>query len=546
MPYPVVFLPGNVVQPQAGPGQGMFVRRLELLELSGLSDVVGGGDIVARTPDPQARRFEYKKFLQRDLAKYDKGEPLHSTPSLAQFMALVEGLVYGHLTLKMYDLHDVNFDVPNRLRYLTVLSNRLGRVLGGTDPEVLVFSAANAADFSDLELANNQTRDSDGVQAQELLRGFKENLQTRGWWHPDHILWMKLLDHLFFTTTPMGPINLDALKNGWKQVGPVTLKVDINASSAQYRSLYLPVYESGYRDRGLRALSGVVAPTTGGLQLMVNNQVVGKILMPNPGAAGVQSTIRLGAGNLVLQDSVDLAAPIRINYDQLRPHLQSLVTFLRTVPNPVQHVAQDSPFEYPDAIRIPIQHDGFIALDGLRGTSTGGFSERFIERMKGKRIINVSPLSEGNTPPCLIQNQLIHCFADTRQGAVVFYVEEYQGQSVEELRLLGYILWSVFDKNAEVDENQRAVVMRGRPVLDFSGDRFEIRTNLHCEWPNPRVKAATLQRLVGVLEDGGVPLLFRESVKYWINAGFSHPIQPLVSTPSPINIGPYRWFINNI
>src|SRR5690348_8168532 len=278
MPYPVAFLPGDVVQPQAAGGQGLFVKRLELLELSALSDVVGGGDIVARTPDPQARRFEYKKFLQRDLAKHDHGESLHSTQSLAQFMALVEGLIYGQLTFKTYDLHEFNFAVPAPLRYLTVLSNKLGRVLGGTDPEVLVFSAANAVDFADLEVANNEVRDKDGVQARELLRGFKENLQTRGLWHPDHILWMKLLDRLFFYDPPIAPVNLDTLRNGWRQVGPVTLRVNINAGSAQYSSLYLPVYENGYRDRALRALSGVVAPATGSLQLMVNNQDAGKIL----------------------------------------------------------------------------------------------------------------------------------------------------------------------------------------------------------------------------------------------------------------------------
>lgn len=545
MPYPVAFLPGNVVQPQAGGGQGLFVKRLELRELSALSDVVGGGDIAARTPDPQARRFEFKKFLLRDITKHDQGEPLHSTPSLAQFMALVEGVVYGHLIFKTYDLHEFNFTVPTPLRYLTVLSNKLGRVLGGTDPEVLVFSAANAADFLDLELANTQSRDVDGVHARELLRGFKENLQTRGLWHPHHIVWMRLLDRLFFRDPPMAPVTLDTLRNGWRQVGPVTLRTNVNAGSAQYHSLYLPVYENGYRDRALRALSGVVAPATGSLQLMVGNQVVGKILMPHPSAAGIQSPIQRGAGNLALQDRID-SVPIQINYDQLRPHLQNLVTPLRTVPNPVQQVAQDAPFEYPDAIRIPIQYDGFIALDGLRGTSTGGFSQRFIERMKGKRIINISPLSQADIPPCIIQNTNIHCFADTRQDNVTFYVEEYQGIAVEELRLLGYILWSVFDKSAEVDDTQKIVMMRGKAVLDFSGDRFEIKTNLQCEWPNPRVKAATLQRLVGVLANNQVPLLFRECVKYWIDTGFNQSIQPLVSTPSQINIGPYRWFINNI
>lgn len=548
MTFPAVFLPGNIVQPQAGAGQGLSVRRLEYLELNALTEAVGGGDIVARTPDPLARRYEYKKFLRRDLPRYEGGEPLQATQSLAQFKDLVEGIIFGHLTPRTYDLRGFNFAVPNHLRYLTVFSNRQGRVVGGADPDTLVFSAANApeTDFADLRLANNGSRGGhDGVHALELLRGFKENLQARNSWHPDHILWMRLLDRLFFEAAPAAPVNLEALREGWRQVGPVTLRVSVDAGVLQHRPLYLPMYEGGYLNKALRALSGEVAPVPGGLQLTVNGRAAGRIMMPSPGAAGDQAPLLLGAGNLVLQDTGE-TAPARINYDQLRPHLQSLVTQLRATPNPVQHVAREAPFDYPDVIRVPIQHDGFLGLDGLRGTDSGGFSERFLERMRGKRVLNVTPLSEGDAPPCLVKNQGIHCFADDHGGGVVYYVEEYQGERVEELRLLGYILWSVFDKGAEVDGERKAVVMRGKPVLEFSGNRFQIKGGLQCEWPNPRVKAATLQRLVGVLNDSKVPKLFRESVNHWIEAGFNQPIEPLISSPSPVEIGPYRWYVNNI
>lgn len=544
MPFPVVFLPGNVVQPQAGSAEGMSVKKLEYVELSTLSDVVGGGDMVARTPDPQGRRFEYKRFLRRDLAKYERGEPLHSAPSLTHFKALVEGLIYGHLTLKTYDLRVFNFTIPNELRYLNVILDRRGRVVGGTDPEILVFSAAT--DLGDLELANNQSRTNpDGVQAEELLRGFKENLQARGLWDPNHILWMRLLDRLFFAAAPLAAVDLDVLRTGWRQVGPVMLRVSINAGVTQYKPFYLPTYEAGYLKKAVTALSGDVAPTLGAIQLMVRNRAVGKIIMPNPAAVGDQSPRLLGAGNLLLDDIVE-EIPSRINYEQLRPYLQRLVTSLRAVPNPVQHVAQEAPFDFPDAIRIPIQHDGFIALDGLKGTTAGEFSERFIERMKGKRVLAFTPLQDTDRPPCVVQSQGIHCFAENYRGGVAYYVEEYQGERVEELRLLGYILWSIFDKSAQVDTDQRVVIMRGRAVLDFSGDRFEIKGNLQCEWPNPRMKAATLQRLVGVLDDPQVSALFRQAVHHWIKVGFSHPIQPLVSTPSPIDLGLYRWFINNL
>jgi hypothetical protein len=544
-----VFLPGDVVQPQAGGGQGFAIRKLDYRQLVALGGAVGGGDIVARTPDAQARRIEFKTALLQEVDRYQRDLPIHGLRSLAQFWTLVEGIIYGHVYLQAFDLRVFNLATPNELRYLNVLTDRQGRVIGGTDPDALVFGGANALSnhFAELEQANNETRDTHvGTQARELLRGFKQKLQSQNLWNPSRILWMKLLDKLFFVIPTIAQVNFDDLRSGWKQVGPIMLRTS-TAGDSQYRPFYFPVYDEGFLQRALNALSGDVtpAPAENSLHLAVNNSLAGKISMPTPGAVADQNALLLGSGNLEVFN-VPNALPTRISYDQLRPYIQNVVSVIRNGARAVNLVSDESPFSYPDILRIPIQHDGFIAIDGLNGGAVSNFSERFIERMRGKGVLEITSLPEGEAPPCLINNQVGHYFVDTTQNKLAYYVESYGAENIEELKLLGYILWSVFDRSAEVSADQNYVTLRGKEVLRFTNQRFELSTSLQCEWPNIRSKAATLQRLVGIIENNSVPLLFREAVKRWVSTGFSETIDPQPSSPSPIRIGIYNWYVISV
>src|SRR6266404_6103746 len=130
MPFPVTFLPGNLVQPNPDPNAGFSIKRMSYAQLQELSSEVGATDFKSRTPDPQARRYEFKHFLLDDLERLQGGGQLAQLTSLSELKTLIEGLIYGHLALKIYDLRTFSFNVPDHLRYMGILSDRQGRVFG--------------------------------------------------------------------------------------------------------------------------------------------------------------------------------------------------------------------------------------------------------------------------------------------------------------------------------------------------------------------------------------------------------------------------------
>jgi hypothetical protein len=543
--FPSVFLPGNFVQPQGGAGSP--VKRLSYLQLKALRDAVGGGDIVARTPDPQARRYEFKNFLQQGIEKYAQDVPLSNIPHLAQYKEIVEGLIYGHVKLNPVDLRTFNMAIPDHLRYMGVLQNREGSVIGGTDPDILVFTASNAAeaDFSALELLNNKVRHSEvGIRALELLRGFKETIVRADLWDPGKILWIQLLDRLFFSGPPRGPVNFDELLSGWKQIGPVMLRVTLAAGEQQYRSFYLPVYEKDYRQNSLVALSGAVAQEENALLLTVNHQPAGKIIWPTADAVGDQDLSLLGAGNLEPRQVAD-PIDIRVNYSDLRQLLHPVVYSVLQEPNPLNMVARKSPFSYPDVIRIPVQYEGLLAIQAFRGDANNEFGARFLERVRGKNLTTFPSMPAGENSPRLVQSEGNSYFVDLNHGQLAYYVEAYSDQTVEELSLLGYALWLIFDKTAELSANNSAMMVDGKTALEFNGVRFETGLDLVCRWPAFNEKIASLQRFAGLLGKDEICPLFRAAGRQWLTKGFDQAVQPHTAHPSPVTLGDRRWFVDN-
>ena len=536
--FPVVFLPGNVVQPSAG--EESPIKQLSYVQLRALRNSIGGGDINARTPDPQARRFEFKNFLQEGLERFDQQIPLNDIVHLSEFFALVEGLIFGHLRLRIFDLRVFKFTVPNHLRYMGVLLNKRGQILGGTDPDTLFFSASNAsqAAFVELQTANNQTRNTNvGVNARKLLRLFKQKLKTV--WQPDHILWMNLLDRLFVLGEQLAQIDGEGLSEGWKQIGPVTLRVSVAAEEVNFRSLYLPVYEENYRSRALSALSGEVLPVAGGLQLIVDSLPAGRISLPSAEGVGIQELLSLGAGTIEAQDVPQ--KPIKINYAKIRSHIQGIFNeSIAETPHVVNDIVNVSPFEYPDVIRLSAQHDGFLALEGLDANASESFSQRFLLRMGGKSVIQAPAF--GGIVSSLVSDDRACYYVDCTTRGKAFYVDLFDGERVAELTALGYILWAVFDREAVV-ETENSVVINGVQVMEFTGFRFSISESTIPSWPAYEAKAATLQRLKGALEstDG----LFKAAVLQWLEQGYHREIASQPSRPSPVTLGKREWYVDN-
>lgn len=535
--FPVVFLPGNVVRPSAG--EETPIKQLSYVQLRALRDSIGGGNINARTPDPQARRYEFKNFLEDGLQRFDQQIPLNDIVHLAQFSALVEGLIFGHLRLRMFDLRVFKFSVPNHLRYMGVLLNHQGQILGATDPDTLFFGASNASPsaFIELQTANTRTRNTIGVNARRLLRLFKQKLQAA--WQPEEILWMKLLDRLFSLGEQLAPVDSADLIEGWKQIGPVTLRVSRAAEKANFRSLYLPVYEEKYRSRALSAMSGEVLQADGGLQLIVDSIPAGRILLPNPERVGNQELLSLGAGTIETQDINQI--PIKVSYAKIRSQIQGIVyEAIGETPHVVNDIMNVSPFEYPDVIRLPAQHDGFVALEEFGSRIVAKFSERFLSRMRGRAVVHAPAFT--STISSLMGDGRDSYYVDCHAFGQAFYIESFDGDRVAELTTLGYILWCVFDKKAVV-ETENSVSMNGVQVLGFTGYRFDVTDGIKASWPDYETKAATLQRLKGKLKAAGG--LFEAAVLQWLE-GYRQEIMRQQSGASPVSIGNREWYVDNL
>ncbi len=535
--FPIVFLPGTISPSPAG---GQPLRQLSYAQLVALRRD-SGGNSAGRTPDPQARRVEFKNALEAELEEFNSASPLPNFPSMSEFYALVEGVLYGHLRLRLFDLRVYNFAVENHLRYLGVLLNQQNRTIGGTDPDTLFFSASDALpeDFAELERLNGESRASGaGTRAPELLRGFRQMLASV--WQPQ-ILWMGLLDRLFFNEAEVGGVNLSDLVDNWKQIGPLTLRVNDPAGQSNYRQLYFPVYEENYRHKVLMALSGDPSQVNGGIQLTVNGLTAGKIVMPSAERVPGQELLLLGAGNIETQ-AISQVFPVRINYAQLVSKIQGLVTrVVRERPEAARHIAVDSPFTYPDVIRVPVQHDGFVATEEFRPQLGTSFGDRFKSRMRGRGIYQPPAVPDTLPHPPLVINGGDSYYIDAKSPRAI-YVESFGGVRVDELTALGYILWCVFDRQATVAGQY--VQMGGVEMLRYDGIRYEAGANVQPNWPDFAAKAASLQRLAGALAQGGTSELFKAAVAQWMSR-YAQQIHAQPSNPIQIFIGDDTWYVDN-
>lgn len=535
---PMVFLPGNVVTPAPAPGQ--LVKSLSYQQLVGLRDEVAES-LNSRTPDPQARRYEFKHRLLVGLERLRKHQNINDIEELVQFKAMVEGVLYGHLRLKIFDLRDCNFSVPEHWRYLGTLIDNRGDVFGGTDPEMLFFGAADQPSFDNLNRLNSGTRPTAaGTRARALLAEFKNSLANI--WAPDQILWMELLDRLFFGNVNVGGSYSD-LAQDWKQVGPIHLRLSTGNNSPNYGYLYFPVFEAGYRQRAIIALSGTVTKTDDELHLGIDSYPAAKVLNPLPGAAANQDPVWLGAGSIELITPPPPApASVEINYEELAPYIHNLLNVLNSQPQAAHFDPIKTPFRFPDLVRIPAQHDGFVFSQWVNGAPMGEFSRGFISIMRG-RGVHIRPMIDaGLTPPCLVNQGGNLYFVDSQGGARAFYFETYQNILCEELSRLGYVLWLIYSKAATVDSQGRVINQQGQTLMHYTGSRYELDPSLRCEWPQRVKRVADLQRFWGAASLNPATDLFRVAASEWLKRASWSSIPAQSSNPQPITIGPHRWF----
>jgi len=523
-----VFLPAGVRVPSGPPN----IACLKLTNLQALIDKLEGDREAVNMPDPQARRFQFSITLERALQSYAQNRVTTNwgtIDALAQFTALLEGVIFGALRIRSYDLAEFGFQSTPERRVLGVLVDDRGDVYGGTEPETLFFPAPEAwrgphGVLRKLADTNTGTRNTTaGLMARALLKKFFEKFTSH-----NRPLWLRALDEYLQLYQPQGQASENDLRAGWKQIGPVQLRLN----DGTFAPRYLPVYESEFLKKATYALGGSYVPRDDEIYLEEQNRQPSRQLgkIDYPSAVHDLTERLLGAGHVVVLSANDGAqqttAP-KINYDELQQHCQTLVVEMR----PDVTAVAVNPFLYPDVIRLAFEQDGFLAEYFLNnGKPNEELGQRLIDGVRGEGHKN-SPLDGQQQPGDSL----------AQDGRVV-YVETYGQKQIRELSLLGSALWKIFVGQAtEVIGRNIFDDKNGNVVLEFNGKRFLPGPTVDLEAPDQRLHAADLRGLVHFTNRQDTDSLFRQATQSWLNyLGLQPPAGG--SQRYPQNIAGRTWW----
>jgi hypothetical protein len=536
-----VFLPPGVQDPSGGINA---IARKPLTNLKGLIQKYAGAIEAINMPNPQARRFQFEIILDQALTEYlrDPSRPKakwDANESLAQFMALLEGVIFGVLQIKLFDLASYGFQSSYDRRILGVLVDKAGKVYGGTDPETLFFPAPGAWDqdhgaLRQLSQENVTRRDMQAGQfARKLLQSFRATFKES-----ERPLWMRAVDeYLHIYGPPTTNIDETKLRAGWKHAGPIQLRLPNNSVDARY----IPVFETDFTALAINALSGDFIPRGGEIHLKVNNNDAGRIFYPD--AVGNGLTLRLmGAGSINIlpgaRNRSATSAP-QINYDQLRNSCEVLIG--DSMAHASDADVKADPFKYPDVIRLPFQQDGFLAeyfLNGGKADETYG--RPFLNAVRGRGVSALPGPSNNQLPPTTVkEGDKTYYFID-ENGSV--YVERYEGKEIKELSLLGQVLWTIFIGEATQIQNRNMFVDAGGSVLlEYSAQRFMPGPQVSLNQPNEQLRAADLRCLADKINQSGTDLLFKEAVACWLKY-FNMSPAPGHCARSQFDLSDRKWW----
>jgi hypothetical protein len=533
-----VFLPGGVEDAEGGI---QTIARKPLGNLDGLIQKYAGVVEAINMPTPEARRFQFEITLEQALADYlrDQSRPkakYDSSEPLAQFTALLEGVILGTLQIKLFDLESYGFKTSPERRILGVLMDKYGEIYGGTAPETLVFPAPGSWDSKTgalrrLSHDNVTKRDEQAGQfARQLLQKFRASFLDG-----NRSLWMRAIDeYLHVYPPPDTNVNEQTLNSGWKQAGPIQLRMPDKSIDARY----LPVFEADFASRATNALSGEFTYRDNEIHLKTGNSEVGRIFYPETVSRGL--TLRLmGAGSINILPSAAASVSTKVNYDKLQDRCQALIGDTMARVNRTN--VADNPFKYPDVIRLPFERDGIIAEHYLTGGKDDEkYGRQFLNAARGSAMSSLPRLPDQKSAPALVvEDQTTRYFVDQNE---IIYVERYEGVEIGELRLLGQALWSIFiGEGTEVQSKRIFVDGGGKVLLEYDSHRLMPGSDLVLTQPDPHLKAADLRCLAHKIAQAATDGLFKEAVTSWLNHFSLNPVAGVCDRVQ-INIGGKNWW----
>jgi hypothetical protein len=508
---PIVWLPLSLPNRRSDTGMSEFLPG----QMSELADSlpVPSHDVVS--PDPLGMRSDFRARLEANL---DAGQG----PALEDFSLLIEGIVYGLLRPKTYDLADYSLGGSRATdKYLTVLlfkAHPQGNetCAGSFAPETLVCPAPAWREREELEQKVLEYRNrNDGVAARGLLAAF---LATYG---GANLVWMRAV------TTILGRNpGHDPGEANQRNIGAIYLRISGNADPIR---VFLPVYRSGYAEDLLRRLcSDTVIENGDQLDFLHQGRIVcslSRIAHREPALFGCGSE----------RDVAAVPGPTAIQLTE------TVLDRLAEISN--EYLKAGAPakprFELPDCLRYFFWKFGSAAEYMLR---------------PGAYLYSLNALSLISAPWPHETNSTDGMYHDTT-GQTVFYVEpagtghayyieSYRGTQIQELSTVGYVLWLIFCKEARWDDTRSEAVYSGMPVLGVRNGRLWIASGLIARQPDFQRKALEVISFVACAEKPPQPSLFNVAAKTYLGSqylNFQHGMAHQ-NDIEPIKIGGRQWY----
>lgn len=545
-----ILLPARVA-PETGE-QGFTVNPLSVEQLRGLMNYFGQMASSAM-PDPQARRYECRQALKAALGDLHRRN-WEDLAALVEFEALLEGFCFDILRLRIYDLREMGFLTMASERYLGVLVDRGGEVLGATDPEGMLFRAADlkGENWSQLLADAGRARwQPQGVLARALLSKFRDSFGDL--WNPDAILWMRAVDAYMDRHRPgQAPAEL-TLRSGWKQVGPVLLR-DNYDEGRKFSPYYLPVYQEDYLQKARVALAATYVQELQRerMVLKVDGQECGFIWAPRAAGVAGQDPRMLGEGNLEILPNAPMRGQAQLNYDALRRYVQPLLGNIRLQdPGVIDKVTREKPFSYPDIVRIPLLLEGAAAVGNLREQIEGAriWGSTFSAHLAESGLQELPSIPEDLTGARVFEGPDYCYYVELVDGRPIVYVESFRTIKPLELTLVGEALWLLFNGQARLsDQGDRILDRSGATILACGEGRLESRLGLRPSLFDQLVigrPLASLYQLWAAAHSEDIDALLREAVIRWFrstNPDLDLPRMPGSFTGSKLPLGRYTWF----
>jgi hypothetical protein len=484
-------------------------------------------------PTPFARAEAMRLILQRiDEAS---GHPL-----AMKFRYLLLGIASGVLTLEPDTLAHDRYDnlgralsqVDDEARYFCHIlwpSEGRARSYGITYRTSLFSPHARRAPDEWSELAD-AVRPKE-TRAIELLLEWREALQRANRWAPSlrGCEWQRGVDHLLEGHAIEPASKLELLREHARFVGPVWLCLPTGQADppVQQGPLYLPSFAPDfarrftescrYRPRAAPDKAGIVFVDGG-------NQDVARIRMPSAGTD--PQLIALGMGLLDLHNVPTTPHVAVEDWVRGRGTEPRLVDLLKPVELALQQIGRSvdaaavaaCPPLYPDAVRLLFERNLWPPPGGARAAESRALTDARI-RWGGRALDQLSVETAGGELLALGSN-------GTRVALTM--VDRVGDTQVNDLRALGFVLWSFFIRSAEVSSElagQIAMADTLEKLLEHTSDRpleatRAVYERVAADPPDAlRRRLATMQRFVKAYSSSkpGLPRLAQRAARSFVS-----------------------------